>query len=121
MSEDFTKLDTKFDVVFDAVGKSTFGECKNILKPNGIYLSTELGPYAQNPFLALYTTKFSEKKVHFPIPKNLKADADFLCDLLQSNQYLPLIDRTYSLDEIIDAFNYVESGEKIGNVLLKIA
>lgn len=120
LSDDFTKLDSRFDVVFDAVGKSTFGQCKNILKPNGIYLSTELGPYAQNPFLALYTAKLSKKKVHFPIPKNLKTDADYLCDLLQTRQYLPLIDRTYTLDEIIDAFHYVESGEKIGNVLLKI-
>lgn len=120
MSEDFTQLDTSFDVVFDAVGKSTFGQCKKILKPNGIYMSTELGPFAQNPFLALYTAKFSKKKVHFPIPKNLKSDGDFLCNLLETKQYLPLVDRTYALDDIIDAFHYVESGEKIGNVLLKI-
>jgi len=119
-SEDFTKLDTTFDVVFDAVGKSTFGQCKKILKPHGLYLSTELGPYAQNPFLALYTAKLSKKKVLFPIPKNLKSDADYLCGLLQSGQYLPLTDRTYMFDEIADAFRYVESGEKIGNVLLKI-
>ncbi len=121
MSEDFTKLKTTFDVVYDAVGKSTFGQCKNILKPHGIYMSTELGPYAQNPFLALYTAKLSKKKVHFPIPENRKTDADYLCELLQTNQYLPLTDRTYTLDEIVDAFHYVESGEKIGNVLLKIS
>ena len=83
-------------------------------------MSTEFGPYVQNPFLALYTLKFSKKKVHFPIPKNLKSDADFLCDLLQNKQYLPLTDRTYAFDDIIDAFHYVETGEKIGNVLLQI-
>lgn len=120
MSEDFTKLDTKFDVVFDAVGKSTFGQCKKILKPHGIYLSTELGPFAQNPFLALYTAKLSKKKVHFPIPTNQKADGEYLCGLLQTKQYMPLVDRTYKLEEIIDAFHYVETGEKIGNVVLQI-
>ncbi len=118
--EDFTKLDQQFDVVYDAVGKSTFGRCKPILKSGGKYLSTELGPYAQNPFLALYTNFFGAKKVLFPIPKNTREDADYLGNLLQTDQYKPLIDRTFSLDNIAAAFHYVETGEKIGNVLIEM-
>jgi NADPH:quinone reductase-like Zn-dependent oxidoreductase len=49
--EDFTKDTEKYDFIFDAVGKSTFGKCKHLLKPNGIYISSELGPGAQNPLL----------------------------------------------------------------------
>ena len=49
--EDFTQLDTRFDHVFDCVGKSTFGRCKPLLKPKGVYISSELGPMAQNPWL----------------------------------------------------------------------
>lgn len=121
LSEDFTQMDESFDVVFDAVGKSTFGRCKPLLKEHGIYTSTELGPFCQNPLLALLTPLFSKKQVHFPIPNNNnKADADYLASLMQAKHYKPLIDRTYPLDEIVDAFHYVESGEKIGNVLIKI-
>ena len=68
-AEDFTKDDQTYDVVIDAVGKSTFGRCKRLLKPRGIYLSSELGPLAQNPFLALITPLLGGKKVVFPIPK----------------------------------------------------
>jgi len=125
VTEDFTmrlsEENRQFDSVFDAVGKSTFGRCKPLLKENGIYTSSELGPYCQNPFLALYTKWFSKKKVHFPIPnKNPREDADYLAALMASKQYQPLIDRTFILDDIREAFEYVETGEKIGNVLLEI-
>lgn len=120
LNEDFTQLDEQFDFVFDAVGKSSFRRCKRILSPDGIYVSSELGAYCQNVFLALLTPMFSKQQVHFPIPKNNRADADFICNLMQKKQYQPLIDRTYSLNNIADAFRYVETGEKVGNVLLEI-
>jgi hypothetical protein len=58
-------------VVLDAVGKSSFGRCKRLLKPRGIYLSTDLGPLSQNPILALITPLFGGRKVMFPIPKKV--------------------------------------------------
>lgn len=61
--EDFTKRTKKFDVVFDAVGKSSFGNCKAILKYDGIYMSTELGYMSQNIFLALITAFFGKKSL----------------------------------------------------------
>ena len=119
-SEDFTKLDKQFDVVFDAVGKSTFGRCKSIMKPEGIYMSTELGPYSQNPFLALATRFIGKRKVLFPIPKSTQADAQYLCDLMAQGAYTPMVDRSYPLEEIADAYRYVEQGMKVGNVVIKI-
>ena len=66
--QDFTKTAEPYDFVLDAVGKSTFGACKPLLKPGGIYCSTDLGPMAQNPFLALATKSVGDKKLIFPLP-----------------------------------------------------
>jgi NADPH:quinone reductase-like Zn-dependent oxidoreductase len=67
-AEDFTKDDQTYDVVLDAVGKSSFGRCKRLLRPGGIYLSTDLGPLSLNPILALITPLFGGRTVMFPIP-----------------------------------------------------
>jgi len=120
LKEDFTQLPGNYDMVFDAVGKSTFGQCKRILSANGIYVSTELGPMAQNPFLAFWTHYVGKQKVLFPIPKNEKKDAEYLLELMETNRYQPLIDRTYQFDQIVEAYEYVERGEKIGNVLIEM-
>ena len=117
---DFTELEKQFDVVFDSVGKSTFGRCKKVLKPEGIYMSTELGPYAQNPFLALLTKFYGKQRVLFPLPENTKQDADYLTNLMEIGVYKPVVDKSYPLDDIAEAFRYVETGMKIGNVGIKI-
>ncbi len=67
-AEDFTKDEQTYDVVLDAVGKSSFGRCKRLLKPRGIYLSSDLGFLAQNPILALITPLFGGKRGHVPDP-----------------------------------------------------
>lgn len=119
-SQDFTKLETKYDFIFDAVGKSSFFNCKHLLKPKGIYISTELGYLSQNPFLALLTPLFGGKKLLFPIPSISQQDALYFKKLAEEGKYKPLIDRSYSLDKIVDAYIYVEGRQKIGNVVVKI-
>jgi len=118
---DFTKDDQTYDVVFDAAGKSSFRRCKRLLKPKGIYLSTELGPFPQNPILALITPIFGGKKVLFPIPKHDQEMMRHIKGLLESGALQPVIDRRYSLNEIVDAYRYAETGEKIGNVVISVA
>lgn len=118
--EDFTQIEDEFDVVFDAVGKSSFGKCKSLLKKKGIYMSTELGRGSQNPFLALITPFLGGKKVLFPIPSIKKEDVLFLRDLVERGEFHPVIDRSYPLEEIVEAHRYVDSGEKVGNVLVEI-
>ena len=122
--EDFTKTTEPYDFVFDAVGKSTFGACKPLLKPGGIYCSTDLGPMAQNPFLALATKFVGDKKLIFPLPRERKADAEFLKSLIERGPpapFTPVIDRTYPFDQIVEAFTYVETGQKTGNVVVTVA
>jgi NADPH:quinone reductase-like Zn-dependent oxidoreductase len=118
--QDFTKLDTTFDVIFDAVGKSSFGKCKPLLKKDGIYMSTELGYLSQNPFLALITPLSGGKKVLFPLPVISKKDVEFLKELVVSKKFKPVIDRRYPLEQIIEATRYVETGQKTGNVVITI-
>lgn len=119
-TEDFTKTNQKFSFIFDAVGKSSFGKCKPLLSKKGIYISTELGKGGQNVFLGLLSPFFFGRKVLFPIPLPKKKDIEFLAQLVEAGAFTPLIDREYPLDQIVEAYRYVESGQKIGNVVLKI-
>jgi NADPH:quinone reductase-like Zn-dependent oxidoreductase len=119
-TEDFTKLNEKFDFIFDAVGKSSFGECKPLLKEKGIYISTELGKNGENIFYALTTPIFGGKKLLFPIPTMGKKEIEFLRDLAINGNFKPVIDRKYKLEEIVEAYKYVETGQKTGNVIIEI-
>lgn len=119
-TQDFTKTETNFDFIFDAVGKSSFGQCKPLLTKKGIYISTELGKNGENILFALFTPLFGGKKLLFPIPSITKEDILFLKELYQKGEYKPLIDRTYTMNQITEAYEYVESGQKTGNVILKI-
>ena len=119
-AEDFTITDLKYDVVFDAVGKSSFKKCKPLLKEGGIFVSTDLGPFAQNPFLALITPMFGGRKVLFPIPVFDKEMIHYLSDLAKSGKFRPVIDRLYAFDKIPEAFHYVHTGRKTGNVVVTL-
>ena len=120
-TQDFTKDEQTYDVVFDAVGKSSFGRCRPLLKPRGIYASTDLGPWAQNPILTLATAPFGGRKAMLPIsPRYDQELVEYFRGLIESGQFRPVIDRRYGLDEIVDAYRYVETGQKIGNVLITV-
>lgn len=108
----------RFPVVLDSVGKSTLGACRPVLDSRGIYLSSELGPGAQNVWFALAAPLMFGPKVRFPIPKDIPRTLDVMASLLAEGQFVPLIDRSYPLADLRAAFEYVGSGQKVGNVLL---
>jgi NADPH:quinone reductase-like Zn-dependent oxidoreductase len=119
-AEDFTKDEQRYDVVHDAVGKSSFGRCRRLLKPGGVYLSADLGPFSQNPILALVTPLFGGRKVLFPLPRRDPGIAGYFKELIESGAFRPLVDRRYPLDQIVEAYRYVEAGQKVGNVVITI-
>lgn len=119
-AQDFTKDDQDYDVVLDAVGKSTFGRCRRLLKSRGIYVSTDAGPLVQNVILPLITALLRGKKVIFPLPKNDPGWVRHFKELMESGKFKPVIDRRYSLDQIVEAYRYVETGQKIGNVVITV-
>ena len=118
--QDFTRDGQRYDVVVDAVGKSTFGRCRRVLKPGGSYLSSELGPLCQNPLLALVTPFLPGRTVTFPTPSDDQTIVRHLKDLMESGTFRPVVDRRYRLDQIVEAYRYVESGRKIGNVVIEV-
>jgi len=119
--EDFTRDNQKYHFVFDAVGKSTFGKCKPLLLPGGIYISSELGPGCQNIYLPLITAIRGGKKVIFPFPVNIKRSIALVKTLLEQGKFKPVIDRKYPLEKIADAYKYVLTGQKAGNVIIAFA
>jgi NADPH:quinone reductase-like Zn-dependent oxidoreductase len=120
-TRDFTMTNKKFDFIFDAVGKSSFGQCKPLLTEKGVYISTELGKNGENVFLALTTPFMGGKRVLFPLPSMNKEIICLLKDLVEKGIYKPVIDRKYTLEQITEAYKYVESGQKTGNVVLIVA
>ena len=116
--EDFTRCGQVFDAVFDAVGKSSFRRCSDLLKPGGVYLSSELGFLAQNPLLSLWTPGIGGKKIKFPIPKVSQKDVCLFRELVEAGRYRAVIDRRYPLERIVEAYRYVETGQKTGNVVI---
>lgn len=118
--DDFTKDCQMYDIIIDAVGKSSFFRCRKLLKPGGTYFSTELGFLSQNIFLSLLSFVIGSKKVKFPIPKDSKEDIVFFKELIEAGKYKAVIDRKYPLEQMIDAVRYVETGQKTGNVVIII-
>jgi NADPH:quinone reductase-like Zn-dependent oxidoreductase len=116
---DFTQCGQTFDFIFDAVGKSTFGRCRPLLAPHGVYISSELGPGWQNPFLALVTSLLGGRRVGFPFPQDVHGFLGLMKGWLEAGRFRPVIDRRYALDDIREAYAYVASGQKTGNVVLR--
>ena len=118
---DFTADDQRYDFVFDAVGKCSFRQCRRLLKPHGIWTSTDLGPLSLNPLLAVVTRWSRGPRVQFPVPRIDQRMVEELEGLVESRRFTPLVDRTYALDEIADAYRYVETQQKVGNVVIIVA
>jgi NADPH:quinone reductase-like Zn-dependent oxidoreductase len=119
-TEDVTADERAYDVVIDAVGKQSFGRCRRMLKHDGIYVSSELGPLSLNPVLALASPVFGRRRVQFPLPMGDQAMIRELGDMVASGQFTPVVDRRYPLDDIVAAYEYVETGQKVGNVVVTV-
>lgn len=120
LTEDFIKDEQQYDLVFDAVGKSSFRRCRRLLKPGGIYTSSDVGLMWHGPILALVTPLFRGRKVLFVLPHRDPEGIRYLKGLIESGELKPVVDRTYPLDQIVEAYRYVETGQKIGNVVISV-
>jgi NADPH:quinone reductase-like Zn-dependent oxidoreductase len=114
-TQDFTKDSEQYDYVFDAVGKTSFSKCKSLLNKKGLF-SSSAG--LENLFLALITPLFGGKRVLFTAPKNIAGELKFIKGLVEKGKFKPVIDRKYPLEKIAEAYTYVASGQKIGNVII---
>ena len=123
--EDFTQDDQKYSYVFDTVGKSSFFKCRKLLKPGGIYISSDLGYMSQNMFLPFITPiikpLFGNRKTMFPVPVDIKGSLSLVKKLIEQGRFKAVIDRSFTLQQIVDAYQYVETGEKTGNVVITVS
>jgi NADPH:quinone reductase-like Zn-dependent oxidoreductase len=119
-NQDFTKEEKTYDVIFDAVGKHSFRRSRRSLKPGGIYISVDLGFMYHLPFLGLVTRLARTKRAKVGIGRYRKEDLLLIKELIERGAYRPVIDRTFALDEAVEANRYVESGQKTGNVVLRV-
>jgi NADPH:quinone reductase-like Zn-dependent oxidoreductase len=122
--EDFTRDDKKYNFVFDTVGKSSFFQCKRLLKPGGIYISSDLGYMSQNIFLPLITPVIKRlignRKTIFPTPTDIKGSILLIKKLMEKGKFKAVIDKKYTLEQIVEAYRYVEKGQKTGNVVITV-
>lgn len=118
---DFTEVPGRYDVVIDAVGTSTFWRCRRILQPTGVYVSSELGPGGQNLGLALVGSRVRRRRrVVFPYPDDNQSVVEEIRGHLLSGAFRPVVDRTYQLESIVEAYRYVETCNKVGNVVVTV-
>jgi NADPH:quinone reductase-like Zn-dependent oxidoreductase len=118
--EDFTKNGQTYDVIFDAVGKHSFRRCRHSLKSGGMFIETDLGFLWHAPWLALLTRWIGEKRVKIGIARYKKEDVLLLKELIEVGEYRAVIDRRYSLEDVLEATRYVETEQKTGNVVLTL-
>ncbi|MFC1976243.1 NAD(P)-dependent alcohol dehydrogenase [Chloroflexota bacterium] len=112
--EDFTKNGQTYDIIFDAVIKTSFSRCKSSLTQSGVYITVDY-PLLQ----ALWTSIVGNRKVVFGIANRIE-DLTFLRELIEAGKLKPVIDKSYPLEQIADAHRYVEKGHKKGNVVITV-
>jgi NADPH:quinone reductase-like Zn-dependent oxidoreductase len=116
--EDFTKNGQTYDVILDAVGKHSFTRCRRSLAQGGAYVATD---HLRNVVLALWTARIGDRRVLFPIPPRFtNKDVVFLKELIEAGRYRAVIDRRYPLEQVVEASRYVETEQKVGNVVLVV-
>ena len=121
--EDFTKNGRSYDIIFDAVGKTTFSTCKDSLNEQGIFLEAGMSLAGFGP--VIWTALFGGKKMRIAAT-GLRAthlrlkDLELLKDLMEAGKIKAVIDRSYPLDQIADAHAYVDLGRKKGNLAIVI-
>ena len=117
--EDFSQNTATYDLIFDVVRMRTFSECKDALKPQGTYVTTEFSPMLA--FQSKWESMFGEKKL-VPLPMKRPTQQDFLDlrELLETGKMTPVIDKRYQLSEVPDALRYIGKGHARGKIIIKI-
>lgn len=116
--EDFTKNGEKYDVIFDTVNKVSFSGGLKSLNKGGLLILSAAG--TSEMIQGFWTSMTSSKKVMTGVISHSAEDILFLKELIVTNKLKPVIDKTYSLGQMVEAHSYVEKGHKKGNVAISL-
>ena len=117
-TEDFTQGGQTYDVIIDAVGKHNYLRARRSLVPGGVFVATDRLFHVP---LALLTRFIGSTRVRFSVGSPWRRESVLLLkELLEAGKYRPVIDRVYAVEEVADAARYVESWQKVGNVVLTL-
>jgi NADPH:quinone reductase-like Zn-dependent oxidoreductase len=116
--ENFTKNGKTYDVIFDVTTKISFIGCLSSLNKNGRFVIAS--PALVDMILGLCFSVIGKKRVVTGLAPYKKEDLDFLKELIEQGKIKSLIDRRYSFENIAEGHRYVESGQKIGNVVIDV-
>ena len=121
---DFTETQNEYDVIFDTVGKSSFTKSKKVLSRNGEYLSPVLG--GNMLWSVLKTSFISDKRALFSATglknaNDLRKDLEEVLQIIEKGKLRPAIDRLWSMEEVAEAHEIIDSGHKRGNFVLQVA
>ena len=117
--EDFTRSGETYDVIFDILGKTSFGRGRKALKPNGRYL---FASFKMKQLLQMLWTKIAGgQKVICALSSEKPDDLTFIKGLIEAGQYKAIVDRRYPMTQAAEAHRYVEQGHKKGNVVIAVA
>lgn len=119
-AEDFTRIGETFDGLLDAVGKTTYLRCRRLLKPGAIFAGTDVGPWCQTLLLVIWFSITKSKKVIVAMPRPIARFVDILKARMEAGELRAVIDRRYPLENIADAYRYVETGQKTGIVVITV-
>jgi NADPH:quinone reductase-like Zn-dependent oxidoreductase len=121
-TDEFDRLGRDYDFVWDAVGKLGFRRWRRLLKPGGVFATTDLGPWAQHAWFLLWSWLTRSGRAVVPLAKRGSGQAfvNRLKGMIEAGEYFPVIDRRYPLAEIADAYRYVQTGEKAGVVVIDL-
>ena len=117
--EDFSSSGIKYDVVLDLVYGSSFSKCIRSITETGYYLMANTGPLRM--LRGLLVERRSSKNVKFALAAETASDLNHLAQLIETGKIKPVIDRTYSLNQVVEAHRYVEQGLKKGSVIVSIS
>jgi NADPH:quinone reductase-like Zn-dependent oxidoreductase len=116
--QDYTQIGATFDFILDAVGKASYFQCRRLLTPQGVFATTDLGPHHQNAVLLLWGAISRRRRVVLGMPQDSRGLVESLRALLQAGDFRAVIDRRCPLEEIVNAYRYVETGQKTGIVVI---
>jgi NADPH:quinone reductase-like Zn-dependent oxidoreductase len=119
--ENFSSRNQKYDIILDAVGKRTFFNSRSTLQPTGIYITEHVLYPKYHPFQLILASVTGDKRAKIHLSKPNTEDINFLRELVEERKLKPMVEKSYSLNQVAEAHRHVENGHTKGKVVIKVS